>query len=200
VPSNAADQRGTSFPELNAAGRLAVPHHPNEEVQASRRITDVPCGRRGTIHDYVPFYFGPLSVMLLNLKTGRVAGYNEGQSPIVYLVSSVQSIVDSGSAFAFSDGHGLARFTGWYDHLEDLKAIDWDVVGARYWRDTLSDNDRKRRKQAEFLVHGSVSWNLISEIGVYNEAVATEVRTLLSEFPDRFHPPVIVRSPDWYYY
>ena len=30
------------------------------------------------MHDYVPFYFGVLSPMLLQLKTGRVTGYNEG--------------------------------------------------------------------------------------------------------------------------
>lgn len=38
------------------------------------------------MHDYVPFYFGPLSPMMLNLKTGRVAGYEEDQEPLIYLV------------------------------------------------------------------------------------------------------------------
>ena len=58
-------------------------------VQANRHAKEIPCGLGGTAHDYVPFYFGPLSVMLLNLKTGRVQGYDEGQRPIVYLVTSV---------------------------------------------------------------------------------------------------------------
>jgi len=35
--------------------------------------------RRGVIHDYASFYFGPRSPMLLQLHTGRVAGYNETQ-------------------------------------------------------------------------------------------------------------------------
>ena len=34
-------------------------------------------------------YFGYLAPMLLQLKTGRVAGYQEGQSPLLYLVSTV---------------------------------------------------------------------------------------------------------------
>ena len=33
-------------------------------VQANRRVKPFPCGPGGTIHDYVPFYFGPLLVML----------------------------------------------------------------------------------------------------------------------------------------
>jgi hypothetical protein len=137
--------------------------------------------------------------MLLNLKTGRVRGYDEGQSPIVYLVTSVQRVAESGSSFVFSDGHGLANFTDWYDDLKNLKAVDWDLVGERYWHDTPADNDRQRRKQAEFLVHGSVAWQLISQIGVYSEAVADQVRTLLSKFPERSQPPVKVRRAEWYY-
>jgi hypothetical protein len=49
----------------------------------------------GALHDYVPFYFGFLSPMLLQLKTGRVTGYNEGQEPLVYLKSTVQAVADA---------------------------------------------------------------------------------------------------------
>ncbi|MCC7176060.1 MAG: DUF4433 domain-containing protein [Bryobacterales bacterium] len=84
-------------------------------VQATRHDRPIWCGPRGTCHDYVPFYFGPLSVMLLNLKTGRVEGYNEGQVPLVYLTTTLQAVQEAGCRFVFSDGHGLARFTNWYE-------------------------------------------------------------------------------------
>lgn len=106
----------------------------------------------GTIHDYVPFYFGPLSVMLLNLHSGRVEGYDEGQDPIIYIVTSINRVEAAGRPWVFSDGHGLAALTNWYDDLKCLDEVDWQVVGERYWSDTPDDNDRKRRKQAEFLV------------------------------------------------
>jgi hypothetical protein len=167
-------------------------------VQANRHIKQIPCGPRGTAHDYVPFYFGPLSVMLLNLKTGRVAGYDEGQEPLVYLVSSVQAVVNAGLGFVFSDGHGLASFTEWFDDPKKLKAVDWDLVGARYWADEPKDNDRQRRKQAEFLVRGHLEWALISEIAVYDDAVRIQVSKLLSQFPSLNQPPVVVRR-NWYY-
>ncbi|MBI1792258.1 MAG: DUF4433 domain-containing protein [Acidobacteria bacterium] len=122
----------------------------NMNVQMSRHNRPIPCGPRGTCHDYVPFYFGPLSVMLLNLKTGRVEGYTEGQAPLIYLTTTVQLVVEAGRRFVFSDGHGLATFTNWYDDLASLDRVDWNLVGARYWTDQPDDNDRKRRKQAEF--------------------------------------------------
>jgi len=168
-------------------------------VQASRHNRPIPCGPRGTCHDYIAFYFGPLSVMLLNLKTGRVEGYNEGQAPLVYLTTTVQSIVDAGLRFVFSDGHGLATFTNWYDDLAQLDQVDWNLVGARYWADQPDDNDRQRRKQAEFLVWRSLDWRVVQTIGVLTQPVKSAVEARLEQHPDRTHPRVEVR-PEWYYY
>jgi len=171
----------------------------NEGVQANRRLANVTCGPCGTIHDYVPFYFGPLSVMLLNLKTGRVPGYEEGQEPIVYLTTTVERVVEAGLQFVFSDGHGLAGITEWFDNVDDLANVDWSIVGARYWADTPADNDRQRRKQAEFLVHSGLPWDLVTEIGVFSQAVENQINRLLEEFPARVHPIVRIKK-DWYYY
>jgi hypothetical protein len=74
-------------------------------------VRRIPCGPGGTIHDYVSFYFGYLSPMMLNLKTGRVPGYNEGQTPLIYLESSAQAVSESGGGFVFSVGHVIATFT-----------------------------------------------------------------------------------------
>ena len=56
----------------------------NVDIQNVRRARPVPCGPGGTMRDYVPFYFGQLSPMLLQLKTNRVVGYTEGQEPLIY--------------------------------------------------------------------------------------------------------------------
>jgi ssDNA thymidine ADP-ribosyltransferase, DarT len=170
----------------------------NTQVQASRRMKTVPCGPCGTVHDYVPFYFGPLSVMLLNLKTGRVAGYSEGQSPLVYLVSTAQAVVAAGCRFVFTDGHGLAGFTEWFDDLSRLDAVDWNLVGERYWADKPDDNDRQRRKQAEFLVWQSLDWGLIGGIGVLDATMKTRVEGILRKYPQRKQVAVKV-TPGLYY-
>lgn len=172
----------------------------NVDIQARRRITRIKCGPGGVIHDYVPFYFGCLSPMLFQLKTGRVEGYGEGQEPLVYLVSSAQKVRDSEVGYAFSDGHGIAAYTTWYDDLADLNKVDWDMVHARYWTGKLEeDMDRQRRKQAEFLVHRFCDWGLISEIGVINDRMRGDVQGILDRYAPKLHRPVNIRR-DWYYY
>jgi hypothetical protein len=185
----------------NVTPQDGLPYHTihNTDVQAARRICTIPCGPGGTVHDYIPFYFGYLSVMLLNLKTGRVSGYNEGQEPLIYLVSTAQSIVENGAEIVFSDGHGLAALTSWHDSLRHLDEIDWNIVCQRYWRDNDEDNDRQRRKQAEFLIHRFCDWSLIQEIGVQNNKIRDIVAAHLNKFSGRQQPIVTVR-PEWYYF
>jgi hypothetical protein len=137
--------------------------------------------------------------MMLNLKTGRVAGYDEGQEPLIYLVSTAQEIHRNGIPFVFSDGHGIASFTQWFDDLQDFDKVDWGVVNLRYWADTLNDMDRQRRKQAEFLVYQFCDWSLIKEIVVVNDAVKSEVENIVRQYPQKCWRPIQIRR-DWYYY
>ena len=167
-------------------------------VQASRRVKAVPCGPGGTVHNYLPFYFGARSVMLLKLKTGQVAGYAEGQEPLIYLVSTAQAVAAAGNGFVFTDGHGLANFTAWFTDLARLDAVDWPLLAAQYWNDTPQDNDRQRRKQAEFLVWQSLDWRLISGIRVLNAGMKQRVEGILQQHPQ--HRPVTVQvAPGLYY-
>jgi hypothetical protein len=170
----------------------------NADIQDKRRVRPIPCGPGGVIHDYVPFYLGPRSPMLLQLHTGRVRGYEEGQEPLVYLVSTAQAVAESHTPFVFSDGHGIATFTDWFSDLADLDKVDWDAVYARIWKDKNDDMDRQRRKQAEFLVHKSCPWALIHEIAVINERMKTEVERVLAGFSEGLRRLVTVK-PDWYY-
>lgn len=170
----------------------------NVDIQGQRHISNIPCGPRGTLHDYVPFYFGYLSPMLFQLKTGRVAGYDEGQEPLVYLKSTVQAVEQAGIRFVFSDGHGIAAFTNWFADTARLGEVDWQMVYQRYWSDNLNEMDRQRRKQAEFLIHQSCPWAVIKEIGVLNPGMKARVEGILNECDSGLHKAVNVRAA-WYY-
>ena len=170
----------------------------NLEIQGVRRERKIECGPGGVIHDYVAFYFGFLSPMMLQLKTGQVEGYCEGQQPLIYLVSKCQNIAHNGAQFVFFDGHGIAKFSHSYDDLDDLDKIDWDVVYMRYWHDTIQDMDRQRRKQAEFLVYRFCNWSFINEIGVIDNSVKTKVEEILHAFPQKLRRPVNIKR-NWYF-
>jgi hypothetical protein len=192
-------RRGALFaPNHTPNDKLAYRTIHNLEIQQRRKLTSITCGPRGVIHDYVAFYFGPRSPMLYQLHTGHVKGYTEGQEPLIYLVSTVQTVNENSAKFVFSDGHGIARFTNWFDKLAKLSKVDWDAVNATWWNDTVEDMDRQRRKQAEFLIHQKCAWSLIEGIGVLNKAVKSKVEQILAPFPKKLRPPVNVR-PDWYY-
>jgi len=171
----------------------------NVDIQLQRAQRKIPCGPSGVIHDYVSFYFGYLSPMMFQLKTGQVAGYNEGQEPLIYLVSTAQAVADRGVGFVFSDGHGIAFQTDWYENLRDLEAVDWGMVYQRYWAaDYERDPDRQRRKQAEFLVYPNCDWALIQDIAVLNAGMKTRVEAMLKGLDASLHCAVTIR-PGWYY-
>lgn len=168
----------------------------NMDIQKIRHQRPIPCGPRETVHDYVAFYFGPRSPMLFQLHTGRVENYNEGQEPLIYAVSTVETIIDAGLEFVFSDGHGIAAFTQWFERFDDLDKVDWDMVYADYWADRVDDMDRQRRKQAEFLVHRFCPWDVINLIGVFNDNAKRKVERILERH--RSSMAVEVRR-QWYY-
>jgi len=113
--------------------------------------------------------------------------------------TSAQEIQKNGIPFVFSDGHGIASFTQWFDDLQDLDKVDWGAVNLHYWADTLNDMDRQRRKQAEFLVYQFCGWPLIKEIVVMNSEVKSEMENTMWQYPQEFWRPIQIRK-DWYYY
>jgi hypothetical protein len=167
-----------------------------ENIQDRRARHPVPCYPGGVLHDYVPFYFAPRSPMLYTISRGNVPGCPEGQRPVVHLTVDVEAIVHVGLPYVFTDGHAVMAFSGFFTDLGDLDKIDWTIMHSRYWNDTPEYPDRKRRRQAEFLVHQSMPWELVTEIGVIDNSVKDEVEAALRGAP---HVPDVVIHRDWYY-
>ena len=90
--------------------------------------------------------------------------------------------------------HGSPSWRGWT--LSTGRC--WPLLAAPYWNDTPQDNDRQRRKQAEFLVWQSLDWRLIGGIRVLNPAMKQRVEGILQQHPQ--HRPVTVKvAPSLYY-
>lgn len=167
-----------------------------KRIQGRRANTRVPCGAGGVLHDYVPFYFAPRSPMLYTIHQGNVPNYQGGQAAVLHLVTTVEAIEEADLGFVFTDGHAAMAYADFYDDLDALEMVDWDVMKLRYWHDTEDDPNRKCKRQAEFLVHRFLPWDLIQEIGVMSQLVQRRVLQVLQQMDDT--TPVTVYS-DWYY-
>lgn len=118
------------------------------------------------------------------------------QDRIVHFRIDVGRVVGDGLPFAFSDGHGIMALTDFYDDPARFDRIDWAVIQGGSWFDTIEQPDRKRKKQAEFLVYKNLPVRYIEEIGVRTAAIRGEIAAMLAFQPAL--PPINLR-PEWYY-
>ena len=132
----------------------------------------------GNLGDYVRFYFGPLSPMLLNIKTGYRGITKRPQSDLVYVCCKLTTVIARCEKWCFTDGHAKDAITDFYNSTKDLNQVDWTMVKERYWNNNENDFDRMRRKQAEFLVYNHVPVSSIKVIIAYNEERTRHVEEL----------------------
>jgi hypothetical protein len=167
-----------------------------DAIKARRSRRAVPTCQGGFVADYVPFYFASRSPMLYAIHCGKIENYNDGQSSVIHLVSKVELVVENNLPFTFTNGHAEMAVTEFYDNLEDLNKIDWELMISTRWNDTESDMNRKWRRQAEFLVHNHFPLELIAGIGVISEEIKAKIETILSNAGIQISVKVI---PNWYY-
>lgn len=163
-----------------------------------RKRTGVPVAAGGVLADYVPFYFTNRSPMLFSIHRGYVVGYDGGQGSVLHLVSSVRRVIEGGCQWCFTDGHAVEAMTEFYADQRDANKVDWSIVQSWSWKNTDGDPDRKRRKQAEFLVHQSFPWTWIERIGVIDGATKSHVERVMAVTGVEHRPAVEVQRR-WYY-
>lgn len=167
-----------------------------EQLKERRMKTPVPVEPGGTLADYVPFYFTNRSPMLYAIHTKYVDDYHDGQEGIIYLVASVEKIAGSDLGWCFTDGHAVEAITTFFNDPGQLKAVDWSVIRNNSWGNSMEYPDRKRKKQAEFLVKRFFPWNMVEKIGVYDTSIQKRVQEIIGGC--EWQPPVEVRKY-WYY-
>lgn len=120
---------------------------------------------------YIPFYFGVRTPMLYVVQKGFNMVNPTSAENIVYCVTSIMRIIELNLEFVFTDGHAVDRFSTQFS-VKDIDSIDQiidkNAINSKYWKDE-TDLDRKRRKEAEFLVLGDIKTEAILSFLVYNE-------------------------------
>ena len=120
---------------------------------------------------YIPFYFGPRSVMLYVIQNGYNGVKKQKAEDIVYCVIRISDIIAHNINCIFSDGHALNAITRFHtqEELPQLNnIISYNDVYAHYWV-SEEDIDLKRRKEAELLIENELPREYIRGYIVYNK-------------------------------
>lgn len=167
-------------------------------IKRRRLSLPVSCHTGDCVGDYVPFYFCPRSIMLFVIHCANHPDlvYQGGQQPIVHLEADLHAVVawanQNGCRWAFTLSNAGAFYAEFRASLNDLGDINWAAVAATNFRDP----DVKEGKQAEFLVHTSFPWSLVSRIGVRSAATAARVHNAIQ---GASHQPAVSVKPGWYF-
>lgn len=131
--------------------------------------------------DYIPFYFGTKMPMLYVIQKGFNGVTASRAKDIVYCTLSVQKALDLNLNFKFTDGHAIDSYSSFYDK-DDINNIDnivdFNAVKAMYWNDNPNDLDKKRRKEAEFLLYQDVPPSAIIGYFVFCEEAKGRLTSL----------------------
>lgn len=168
----------------------------HDHIKQRRERTPVTVPPRGVVADYVPFYFCPRAPMLYALKTSMVSSAAGAQQDILHLVLDAETLLGAGLACTHTDGNAASQPLRFYPGVSGFGGLRWDVIQSWSWKDTPDDNDRKRSKQAEFLVHDRVPWPFVQSIGAMTEA--TRDRAIAAMASATHRPPVTLQTK-WYY-
>lgn len=137
-------------------------------IKQRRLRLPVDCHPGTFVGDYVPFYFCPRSIMLYVIHCANHPEliYRGGQGPIIHLEADLHAAVAwanaKGRRWAFSLSNAGAAYASFRCSLSDLGEVAWAAVDSFDFRSASV----KEGKQAEFLVHESFPWDLVTRIGV----------------------------------
>lgn len=188
------------------SGKLMCPSHNDcdsnyigigdSTLIGSRSSKKIDIEPNGNFTDYVAFYFGIRSPMLYAIQKGFNGVTKRNPQEIIYFVTTFKNIIKNECQYVFTDGHGYHSMSQFFNDEDDLEEVDWDVVNLILWNDTEDDPDRKRRKQAEFLIFHELPLIALTAVIVHNETVKNEILTKFAEYD--FTCNVIVK-PNCYY-
>ncbi len=167
----------------------------NADLITKRAGRAVPEEPGGTLSDYVPFYFTPCSVMLLNILTGRNVPQRSPEE-IAMLVSSVANLQQHGVRVLVTDRHASMEVAKFSKGADGLASVDWSILQNRDFRRDPDDPGKMERYQAEALAHGKVPIEALLGIACFNTTAAER----LQEMQDAAGTNVkVVQRPDWFF-
>ena len=168
----------------------------NTELIDRRARRQVPIPPRGTLSDYVSFYFTPFSIMMFNIKTGYGGITKRENRDIVIFVSSIHRLRGLGLPFVFTNQHAYPVDTDFYNRVEDLGRIDWALLQSRNFKTDDADPGKQLRYQAEALVYQRVPLEALVGMGCHDDEAK---RALAPQLEQRGVKMSVKPTPNWYF-
>lgn len=168
----------------------------NPDLIDMRSHRAVPIAPAGTLSDYVPFYFTPSSVMLLNIITGQGGVPKRLKSEIVIFVSSLHKLNELGIRFVFTDKHAYLKDAQFLSNLDQLDQIDWNILQNRDFKTSDDYPDKQSRYQAEALVYECVPMSAIIGICCFNGNAKAKIEAELAKVGSGF---AVHERPKYYF-
>ncbi|HLX53086.1 MAG TPA: DUF4433 domain-containing protein, partial [Aquella sp.] len=155
----------------------------SQDVIGRRDTKVVKCYPDDVVNDYVPFYFSIRTPMLYNIITGHGVK-TFPQKDIVYLCFKFKELACEDFKWCYTNGNAAVAITKFFSNFENIgDDIDWHSVKTTDFRDENADGDedRIRKKHAEFLIKDHVPAKYIKKIVVLNAESQKEVEKILSK-------------------
>jgi hypothetical protein len=150
----------------------------------------------GTLSDYVPFYFTPLSPIFYNIKTGWGGIQQRSNQEIAIMVASLHDLKKAGHPFVFTDRHAYLQTAQVFDDLSHLDKIDWSVLQRRDFKRDPENPEKVERYEAEALMHNHLPFDALCEIACCDTQSATALQLELTK---RNLAIKVTTKPSWYF-
>ncbi len=168
----------------------------NAELIGKRANHQVPLAPGGCLNDYVPFYFTPFSVMMMNIHSGRGEVQRRSNDEIVILVSSIHHLQQQNIPFVFTDSHAYYAWSDFYSEITDLDKVDWPLLQCRDFKRDQNDPAKFERYQAEALVHQHCPISGLLGMICHSDNVKLQLEGLIAQ--RQLVLPVHTRK-EWYF-
>lgn len=160
----------------NKKNELGIKHVniANMSIQNRRATMDVPCGQKGKVHDYAPFYFSSLNPMLLGVLNKK----NQDQPFLIFLCLKISKLETLSAVFTDASANTVEP-PHFFDNAADLDKLSWELIDSKKW--SYAEENERHKKMAEALIYEKVDFSQVDCIVVYNEGVKKHVEEILKK-------------------
>ncbi len=133
--------------------------------------------------------------MMFNIRTGHSVNQIPNDE-IVIFVSSLPRISKQGGKFVFTNQHAYPLAAKYFNTLNGLDEIDWDLLNRRDFKHDPDDPAKKERYQAEALIWKYVPIQALLGVCCYSSATKERIGREVERRDLAFNVAV---QPNWYF-